>query len=62
MDHRLTLFVSDSCRGGNYGGDGIRNRRGGAVATETDAVACDGDGNRGSGGGNIEAAEPAAEK
>ncbi len=59
---RLTLFVSDSCHGGNYGGDGVRKRSGGVAAMETDAVVRGGDGNRGSGGGNIEAAEPAAEK
>ncbi len=49
-------------KSGNYGGDGVRNRSGGTAATETDAVVCGGDGNRGSGGGNVEAAEPAAEK
>jgi hypothetical protein len=47
---------------GNYGGKGVGNRSGGTVVTETDAVACSSDENRGSGGGNIEAAEPAAEK
>ncbi len=59
---RLTLFVSGSGRGGNYCGDGIGNRSGGAAATKTDAVAHGCDGNRGSGGGNIEAVEPATEK
>jgi hypothetical protein len=59
---RLTLFVSDSCRGGNYGGNGVGNRSGGAAATETEAVACGSDGNRGSGSENIEAVKPAAEK
>jgi hypothetical protein len=33
-----------------------------AMASETEAVAHGDDGNRGSGGGNIEAAKPAAEK
>ncbi len=56
------LLVSDSCRGGNYGGDGIGNRSSGAVATERDAVVRGSNGNRGSSGGNIEAAEPASEK
>jgi hypothetical protein len=56
------LFVSDSCHGGNYSGNGIRNRSGGAVAMETEAVARGGNGNRGRGGVNIEAVEPAAEK
>ncbi len=59
---RLMLFISDSCRGRSYGGDGIGNRSGGVGATGTEAVVHGGDGNRGSGGGNIEAAEPAAEK
>jgi hypothetical protein len=59
---RLTLFISDSCRGRNYGGDGVGNRSGGVAATETEAVARGGNRNRGRGGGNIEAAEPAAEK
>jgi hypothetical protein len=57
MTCRLTLFVSDSCCGGNYGGDGVRNRSGGAAAMKTEAVAHGGNRNRGSGGGNIEAAE-----
>jgi hypothetical protein len=56
------LFVSDSCRGRNYGDDGVGNRSSGAAAMETEAVACSGNGNRGSGSGNIEAAEQAAEK
>ncbi len=59
---RLTLFVSDSCHGGNYGGDGVGNRSGGAAATKTEMVARSGNGNRGSSGVNIESAEPAAEK
>jgi hypothetical protein len=61
-DLQANAFVSDSCRGGNYGGNGIGNRSGGAAATETEAGACSRNGNRGSGSGNIEAAEPAAEK
>ncbi len=59
---RLTLFVSDSCRGGNYGGNGTGNRSSGSAAMETEVVVHSSNGNRGSGGGNIEAAEPAAEK
>jgi hypothetical protein len=59
---RLMLFVSDSCCGGNYGGNGVKNRRGGAAAIETEAVARGGNRKRGSGSENIEAAEPAAEK
>jgi hypothetical protein len=59
---RLTLFVSDSCRGGNYGGDGIGNRSGGAAARVTEAVARGGNGIKGSGSGNVEAVEPMAEK
>jgi hypothetical protein len=51
------FFVSDSC-GRNYGGDGVGNRSSGVAETETDAVAHDGDRNRGSCSGNIEAAEP----
>jgi hypothetical protein len=35
---RLTVFVSDNCRGRNYGSDGVGNRSGGVVATETEAV------------------------
>ena len=56
------LFVSDSCRAGNYGGNGVGNRRSGAAATETKAVVHGGDGNKGRGGGNKEASEPAIEK
>jgi hypothetical protein len=59
---KLTLFVGDSCRGRNYGGDGVGNRSSGVAATETEVVAHGSKGNRGSGSGNIEAAEPAAEK
>ncbi len=36
---RIMLFASDSCRGGNYGGNGIGNRSCGAAATEAEAVA-----------------------
>ena len=35
---RLALFVSDSCCGGNYAGDGAGNRSGGMAAMETEAV------------------------
>jgi hypothetical protein len=49
-------------RGSNYGGNGVGNRSGDTAVTETEAVACCGDGNRGSSGENIEAAELAAEK
>ncbi len=59
---RLMLFMSDSCCGGNYGGTGVGNRSSGTAATETEAVARRGDGNRGSSSGSIEAAEPASEK
>ncbi len=59
---KLMLFVSDSCRGGNNGDNGVGNRSGGAAVTETEVVAQGGNGNRGSGGGSIEAAEPEAEK
>ncbi len=56
------LFVSDSCRGRNCGGDGFGNRSSGVVAKKTEAVVCGGSRNRGSGSENIEAAEPVAEK
>jgi hypothetical protein len=54
---RLTLFVSDSCRGRYYGGNGIGSRSSGVTAMETEAVERSSNGNRGSGGGNIEAVE-----
>jgi hypothetical protein len=56
------LFVSDSCHGRNYGGNGVGNKSGGAAVMETEAVARSGNGNRGSGSGNIETGELAAEK
>jgi hypothetical protein len=59
---RLTLFVSDSCRGGNYDGNSVKKRSGGAAATETEVVVRGSDRNRGKDGGNIEAAAPSAEK
>jgi hypothetical protein len=54
---RLILLVSDSCHGGNYGGNSSRNRSGDVAARETEAVARGGNRNRGSTGGNIEATE-----
>jgi hypothetical protein len=59
---RLKLFSSDSCRDRDYGGNGIGNRSGSTGAMETEAVVHGSNGNKGSAGGNMEAAEPLAEK
>jgi hypothetical protein len=59
---QANAFVSDSCRVGHYSGDGVINRSSSAEAAETEAVAHGSNRNGGNGGGNIEAAEPAAEK
>jgi hypothetical protein len=61
-DLQANAFVNDSCLGKNYSGNGVGNRSGGAAAMKTEVVENSGDGNRGSGGGNIEAVEPVAEK